>query len=118
VDKLSSARKNPVTRSAVIQSGQGSPPSTPGKFQAPSRLTPQSEYGLRGQATRDTALGKGLDDQTALRHSKAPSPLRFAGAVQDEDLIFRKSLESTDTLLDCGGKRSATPLFGQSIPQP
>jgi len=31
--------------------------------------------------------------------SKAPSPLRSAGAVHDE------------TILDCGGKRSATPLW-------
>jgi hypothetical protein len=41
--------------------------------------------------------------------TKAPSPLRFAGAVHDPPGIA-KHARCAQGVLDCGGKRSATPL--------
>jgi hypothetical protein len=43
---------------------------------------PNWRFGLRWQAERDTALG--VANQPVVQHpAKAPSPLRFAGALQE-----------------------------------
>jgi len=46
---------------------------------------------------------------------KAPSPLRSAGALQDAVARFRAS--NLAKLLECGGKRSATPLWDAAEPR-
>src|SRR5947208_1212828 len=50
------------------------------------------------------------------RKFKAPSPLRFASAVQKPDSPWRRSIFNRAvcehaSILECGGKRSATPLW-------
>jgi hypothetical protein len=56
--------------------------------------------GLRGQVRRDPAFTRPAHTEhwTLIVRSKAPSPLRSAGALH------------THAPLDCGGKHSATPL--------
>jgi hypothetical protein len=56
----------------------------------PAIAEAQKDFGVRWQAKCDTAFphARWAEISTVIVHSKAPSPLRSAGAVQDAALSF------------------------------
>ncbi len=77
-------------------------------------------FGLRWQAKRDTALSSGLENRMRDAIRKRRRRWHSAGAVHNDIHPSNATSNASDTLclsvldltiLDCGGKRSATPLY-------
>ncbi len=69
--------------------------------------------GLRREAERHAALGKALDYADAFPSPKAPSPLRFAGAVQNALRTSKRKTLELRSFTTCG-----QPLLARAaVPQ-